>query len=83
MEVPPHDFPPHTTVYYYYAAWRDEGVFAQLNIDLTGLARVKAGRDAQPSAAVVDTQTVKTSTNPPTATQGSDPPNGSWAANAA
>jgi transposase len=42
MEVPPHDFPPHTTVYYYYAAWRDEGIFAQLNIDLTGLARVKA-----------------------------------------
>ena len=22
----PHDFPPHTTVYYYYAAWRDEGI---------------------------------------------------------
>ena len=42
----PHDFPPHTTVYYYYAAWRDEGIFAQLNYDLTGLARVKAGRDA-------------------------------------
>jgi transposase len=68
----PHDFPPHSTVYYYYAAWRDEGIFAQLNYDLTGLARVKAGRDAEPTAAVIDTQSVKTSTNPPTATQGTD-----------
>lgn len=68
----PHDFPPHSTVYYYYAAWRDEGIFAQLNYELTGLARVKAGRDAQPSAAVIDTQSVKTSTNPPATTQGTD-----------
>lgn len=68
----PHDFPPHTTVYYYYAAWRDEGIFAQLNVDLTALARVKAGRDPEPTAAVIDTQSVKTSTNPPTATQGTD-----------
>ena len=68
----PHDFPPHTTVYYYYAAWRDEGIFAQLNVELTSLARVKAGRDAKPTAAVIDTQSVKTSVNPPTATQGTD-----------
>lgn len=68
----PHDFPPHTTVYYYYAAWRDEGIFAQLNVDLTGLARVKAGRQAQPTAAVIDTQSIKTSTNPPATTQGTD-----------
>src|SRR3954449_2520590 len=51
----PHDFPNHATVYGYYAAWRDEGVFAQLNYDLTGLARVKAGRASEPSAAVIDT----------------------------
>jgi transposase len=68
----PHDFPPHGTVYHYYAAWRDEGIFAQLNYDLTGLARIKAGRSTQPSAAVIDTQSVKTSTNPPTQTQGTD-----------
>lgn len=43
----PHDFPNHGTVYAYYAAWRDEGIFAQLNYDLTGLARVKRG--ASPS----------------------------------
>lgn len=61
----PHDFPPHGTVYYYYAAWRDEGIFAQLNVELTALARVRQGRAAEPSAAIVDTQSVKTSTNPP------------------
>ncbi|GAA3509861.1 transposase [Streptosporangium album] len=59
----PHDFPPHGTVYAYYAAWRDEGIFAQLNYDLTGLARVKEGRKAEPTACVIDTQSVKTSTN--------------------
>ncbi|WP_433381088.1 IS5 family transposase [Streptosporangium sp. CA-115845] len=68
----PHDFPPHATVYSYYAAWRDEGMFAQLNQDLTGLARVKAGHDAEPTVSVIDTQSVKTSTNPPTTTQGTD-----------
>ncbi len=68
----PHDFPPPGTVYYYYAAWRDEGIFAQLNYELTGLARTTAGRHAQPSAAVIDTQSIKTSTNPPTSTQGTD-----------
>jgi len=68
----PHDFPNHRTVYGYYAAWRDEGVFAGLNYDLTGLARVKEGRAAEPTAAVIDTQSVKTSPNPPAATQGTD-----------
>lgn len=52
----PHDFPALGTVYAYYAAWRDEGIFAQLNYDLTALARVKEGRkpeiaDGPPSGA--------------------------------
>jgi transposase len=68
----PHDFPPHGTVYYYYAAWRDEGLFAQLNIELTALARVKEGRAPEPTAAIIDTQSVKTSTNPPLESQGID-----------
>ena len=52
----PHDLPPRGTVYFYYALWRDEGVFAQLNYTLTGLARVKEGRNPEPSATVIDTQ---------------------------
>src|SRR5919205_1570598 len=68
----PHDFPPYQTVYGYFTAWSTDGIFAQLNYDLTGLARTKAGRGAGPSACIVDTQSVKTSTNAPTTTQGTD-----------
>jgi transposase len=68
----PHDFPNHGTVYAYYAAWRDEGIFAQLNYDLTGLARVKEGRKPEPTASVIDTQSVKTSNNVPLTSQGTD-----------
>jgi transposase len=59
-------------VYYYYAAWRDEGIFKQLNTDLTALARQQAGRQTEPTAAIVDTQSVKTSTDVPTTSQGID-----------
>lgn len=69
----PHDFPPYQTVYTYFAAWSDEGIFAELDLKLTRLAREKAGRDADPSACVIDCQSVKTSMNAPLATQGADP----------
>lgn len=68
----PHDFPAYATVYFYYAAWRDEGIFAKLGYELTGLARVKEGRKPEPTAAVIDTQSVKTSTNVPATSQGTD-----------
>ena len=57
---------------YYYAKWRDEDIFALLNIHLTGLARVKEGRAPEPTAAIVDTQSAKTSTNLPLETRGTD-----------
>ncbi|WAX81034.1 IS5 family transposase [Streptomyces sp. KMM 9044] len=68
----PHDFPSHGTAYFYYAAWRDEGIFEQLNYDLVGLARVKDGRKPEPTASVIDTQSVKTSSNVPVTSQGTD-----------
>jgi transposase len=68
----PHDFPPYQTVYGYFAAWTRDGVFDGLSYDLTALARRSAGRTEEPSACIVDTQSVKTSTNVPTATQGID-----------
>src|SRR5262245_46471462 len=46
----PHDFPSHNTVYAYYAAWRDEGIFAKIGYELAGLARVKEGRKPGPTA---------------------------------
>jgi len=68
----PHDFPPHGTVYSYYAAWRDEGILARLGYELTGLARAKEGRSPEPTAAIIDTQSIKTSTNVPLTSQGTD-----------
>ncbi|MEV7676699.1 IS5 family transposase [Streptomyces sp. NPDC088752] len=68
----PRDFPNHATVYAYYAAWRDEGIFAQLNYDLTRLACVKEGRKPEPTASVIDIQSVKTSINVPLTSQGTD-----------
>jgi transposase len=68
----PHDLPPYQTVYAYFAAWTKEGVFTELNHDLTGLVRDHSGRTVAPTASIMDTQSVKTSTNVPTATQGID-----------
>ncbi|WP_437029754.1 IS5 family transposase [Streptomyces sp. enrichment culture] len=68
----PHDFPHWNTVYGYFAKWADEGVLAQLNGLLRQLLREKEGRDAEPSACVIDARSVKTSTSVPAAGQGID-----------
>lgn len=68
----PHDFPGHGTGSFCFAAWRDEGIFAQLDYDLTAPARVKEGRKPESTASVIDTQRVKTSTNVPVTSQGTD-----------
>lgn len=68
----PHDFPHYQTVNSYYNAWRDEGIFDRLNADLTRLARVKAGRAPEPTAAILDTQSVKTAGTVPARDQGTD-----------
>ena len=56
----PRDFPPFTTVQYYFYQLRDRGVLDILNDALVGAARVLAGRDAAPTAGIVDSQSVKT-----------------------
>ncbi|MFI9644378.1 IS5 family transposase [Micromonospora sp. NPDC051925] len=68
----PHDFPPHPTVYGYFAAWSKEGIFTELNYQLTGLVRDHHGRAIAPTASIMDSQSVKTSTNVPLSTQGTD-----------
>ncbi len=52
----PKDLPPKSTVYGYFSAWRDSGLFAGINHHLVMLDREQAGRDASPSAAVLDSQ---------------------------
>jgi transposase len=68
----PHDFPPYRTVYGYFAAWSKEGIFTELNYQLTGLVRDHHGRTITPTASIMDSQSVKTSTNVPLSTQGTD-----------
>lgn len=68
----PHDFPHWNTVYGYFARWQQEGVFAQLNGLLRQLLRQKEGREAEPSACVIDAQSVKTSTSVLASSQGID-----------
>lgn len=68
----PHDLPPWQTVYWYFKTWTTDGIFTDLNYNLNGLVRTKTGRKAEPSASIMDSQSVKTSTNVPTATQGID-----------
>jgi len=69
----PHDFPPWQSVYGYFAAWQKDGVLDQLTGMLRGKVRQAEGRDAEPSACVLDSQTVKTSANIPLSHQGIDP----------
>jgi transposase len=68
----PHDLPHYQSVNSYYNMWRDDGIFEQLHVDMTRLARVTAGRDPEPTGAIVDTQSVKTSVSVPASEQGID-----------
>ena len=56
----PHDLPPWGTVHYYYRRWRLDGSWQRMHDALRGKVRVAAGRDPQPSAGIIDSQSVKT-----------------------
>lgn len=55
----PADFPPWSTVYNYFAAWEAAGVTQQVLDMLRDRVRLAAGRAAEPSAAIIDSQSVK------------------------
>ncbi len=57
----PHDFPAWGTMYWYFRRWEREGVWDQILHTLRKRVRQKHGRDAEPSAAVMDSQSIKTS----------------------
>lgn len=59
-EMMPHDLPPYTTVYTYFDQWSKDGYWEVINAALVAKVRKQAGRDEQPSAAIVDSQSVKT-----------------------
>lgn len=56
----PKEFPPWKTVYHYFRLWRLDGTWEMLNTRLREQVRIQAGRDSTPSAAVIDSQSVKT-----------------------
>jgi putative transposase len=56
----PHDFPRWPTVYHYFRQWRLDGTWERINRAMRQRLRVRLNRDPQPSAGVVDSQSVKT-----------------------
>ena len=68
----PTDYPPWQTVYGYFAAWRDDGTLARLHGELRARARAAAGRKPQPTAAVIDSQSVRAADTVPKTTRGWD-----------
>jgi putative transposase len=60
----PHDFPPWKTVYHYFRLWSRDGTLERINDAMRTDLRVKAGRNPQPSAAILDSQSVKTTETP-------------------
>lgn len=60
----PHDLPPWTIVYHYFRVWRKDGTWERLNAALRTELRVAEGREPEPSAAILDSQSVKTTETP-------------------
>jgi len=56
----PNDFPPVSTVRYYFYGWRDDGIFETISHLLVAMARELHGREPGPTAGVVDSQSIKT-----------------------
>jgi transposase len=56
----PHDFPPEQIVSQYFWRWRNDGTWQRMPDLLRGDVRVAAGKHRQPSAGIVDSQSVKT-----------------------
>jgi len=56
----PHEFPPWSTVYHYFRMWRNGSIWEEIHTTLRERLRQQGGREATPSAAIIDSQSVKT-----------------------
>lgn len=56
----PHEYPPWPTVYTYFRTWQRDGTWERLNDELRELVRQRAGRNPLPSAAILDSQSART-----------------------
>jgi transposase len=68
----PADFPAWDRVYAFYRRWRDQGLIAEFHDRLRGQVRASQGRDAEPTAAIIDSQSVKGAASVPAASRGFD-----------
>lgn len=68
----PKDLPPYGAVYYYFAKWRDDGTAQTIHDLLRWQVREAAGRAEDPTAVVIDSQSVRAAHNVPAATSGLD-----------
>lgn len=57
----PSDFPPWSTVYTYFRNWKIDGTWKKVHDALRDRVRIQASKDPQPTAASIDSQSVKTS----------------------
>lgn len=56
----PHDFPSWNTIYYHFRKWCLDGTWQQVNEAMRKLERIEQGRQPEPSGAILDSQSVKT-----------------------
>ena len=56
----PHDFPPGKTVYHYFRAWTLDGTIERIHDHLRREVRTEAGKEEEPTAGIIDSQSVKT-----------------------
>ncbi|MEU2629957.1 IS5 family transposase [Kitasatospora sp. NPDC007106] len=68
----PVDFPAWDRVYAFYRRWRDQGLIKELHDRLRGRVREAAGRDPEPTAGIIDSQSVRAAASVPRATSGYD-----------
>ncbi|MFJ3786310.1 IS5 family transposase [Streptomyces sp. NPDC090093] len=68
----PKDFPPWPTVYWYFTWWHDDGTVERVHNALREQVRKADGRDPEPSAGLIDSQSVRTADTVPAATRGFD-----------
>ncbi|MFG2426154.1 IS5 family transposase [Streptomyces sp. NPDC048448] len=68
----PADFPAWDRVYAFFRRWRDKGLAAEFHDRLRDRVRTVAGRDPEPTAGIIDAQSVKAAASVPAATRGFD-----------
>lgn len=56
----PNDFPPYQIVYHYFSTWKKDGTWKRIHDRLRGDVRESVGKNRSPSAAIIDSQSVKT-----------------------